>query len=336
MTIEIQSEAITPRRHTFGNLARRFGEDRPASRYEEATADLQPTDNFHYRPLWDPAHAIFDQDRTAIRMADWYAFADPRQFYYGTWTISRAGMIQTAERNLKLIGQRGLFDAVAPVWRQTIADYLIPLRHYEWGANMNNLRICDEGYGTQITSAAGFCAADRLGLAQHISLIGLALDGGQGDSLDTAKTAWLDAAHWQGVRRLVEDSLVVDDWFELFVAQNLAMDGVLHPLVFDRFEEEGMARGAVALPLGCAFVADWRADIGKWVDAIIRIATAESEANRALLSGWYRAWRDRAAEAAAPLAAHVLDTDGAAACAQIVADLDTLAARLGIETEAGA
>ncbi len=38
---------------------------------------------------------------------------------------------------------------------------------------------------------------------------------------------------WQELRHAVEDMLVTQDWFELFVAQNLALDGLLYPLVYE-------------------------------------------------------------------------------------------------------
>ena len=48
MSLEIKSVEIKPKRETFGHVARRIGEGKTASRYEEATYDLQPTANFHY------------------------------------------------------------------------------------------------------------------------------------------------------------------------------------------------------------------------------------------------------------------------------------------------
>ena len=53
MSIEIKTATLEPIRHSFANLERRFGE-KPASRYQEATYDLQAEVNFHYRPLWQP------------------------------------------------------------------------------------------------------------------------------------------------------------------------------------------------------------------------------------------------------------------------------------------
>ena len=84
MQIDLRTVSITPLRQTFDHVAKRLGGDKPASRYQEGTLDVQAKTNYHYRPTWDPAHKIFDETRTAIKMKDWYAFKDPRQFYYGS------------------------------------------------------------------------------------------------------------------------------------------------------------------------------------------------------------------------------------------------------------
>ena len=51
MTIQIKTIDIEPKRQTFGHIARRIGEGKTASRYQEATLDVQATANFHYKPL---------------------------------------------------------------------------------------------------------------------------------------------------------------------------------------------------------------------------------------------------------------------------------------------
>jgi phenol hydroxylase P1 protein len=58
------------------------------------------------------------------------------------------------------------------------------------------------------------------------------------------------------------------------------------------------------------------------------VAAAESSANADLVSGWYRTWRDRAVEAAAPLAITVL---GSSDAVQTIREgLDARAANLGL------
>lgn len=330
MNIDIKTSNLQPRRQTYSHVARRLGSDRPASRYEEATLDVQATANFHYRPLWQPEFELYDPRRTAVRMEDWYALRDPRQFYYGTYNISRAGMNQVTDGNFAFVEKRDMLSSLDSGWAATVRDYLIPMRHYEWGTNMNNMTVADQGYGTAVTAPAAFCGMDRLGMAQIVSRIGLALDGGDGASLDEAKTAWMEAPHWQGVRRMVEDSFVVSDWFEVYVAQNLAMDGIMHPLVFNKFDAAGREHGGAAISMLSEFMVDWFADNARWVDAVIKTAAKESGDNAKLLSGWFETWTARAVEAAKPLAAHVLGEDGEAAVDEVAADLNARAAKLGI------
>ncbi|MGB0747537.1 MAG: aromatic/alkene monooxygenase hydroxylase subunit beta [Magnetospiraceae bacterium] len=330
MSVELKTLNVKPRRQTFGHIARRFGEDRPASRYEEGMLDLQPTDNFHYRPLWEPEYETYDARRTAIKMADWYDLRDPRQYYYAAYNIARNVMRQAADHNFAFVEKRDMLDNVTPEWREKVEQYLLPLRHVAWGSNMNASHICDRGYGAAVTAPAIFTAGDQLGIAQLIGQIGMLLAGGTGEALDRAKEAWMSAPTWQGIRKLVEDSLVTKDWFELFVAQNLVIDGLLYPLVYEIFDAEGQKHGGAAISMLSEFMSEWFADHSRWVDAVIKRAASESPENAKHLGEWYAAWRDKTAEALRPLATHVLNGSGNSAVDSVLATLDARAAKLGI------
>ena len=110
MNIDLQAREIKPLRNTFAHVAKYVGDDKPASRYQEATYGAQPTANFHYRPTWDPAHEIFDASRSKIVLADWYVLKDPRQFYYASWTMARARQQDAIESNFEFVETRGLVD----------------------------------------------------------------------------------------------------------------------------------------------------------------------------------------------------------------------------------
>jgi len=89
-SIDLQAKEIKPQRNTYTHVARYIGGDKPATRYQEATLGAQPTQNFHYRPTWDPQYELFDASRSKIKLEDWYVLKDPRQHYYASWTIGRA------------------------------------------------------------------------------------------------------------------------------------------------------------------------------------------------------------------------------------------------------
>lgn len=306
MSIEIKTTSIEPLRQTFSNVAERLGADKPASRYQEAMFDLQPTVNFHYRPAWDPDHELYDQGRTAIQMEDWYTFRDPRQFYYGTWTMGRAKQQDAAERNFSFVEKRNLLDRVTPEGRQLAARIMVPLRHLEYGANLNNCYIAAYGYGTAITQAASFHAIDRLGIGQYLSRLGLMLDGNSAEVLDQAKEDWMSAPHWQPLRALAEKMLVTRDWFELYVAQNLVLDGLLYPLIYERLDEALTPHAGSTFSMLMEFQNEWFAESSRWVDATIKTAVAESDHNRTRIAQWVNDWSDQVITALEPVADEAL------------------------------
>ncbi len=329
MTIEIKTANLEPVRQTFSNLERRFG-NKPASRYQEATYDVQAEENFHYRPLWQPDKLLNDKSRTAIVMEDWYAFRDPRQFYYGTYVQQRAKMQELAENQYSFFEKRGLAKRLSDEVRQSLILNLIPLRHVEQAANLNNMYGAAYGFGTAITQALLYDGMDRLGVAQYLSRIGLILDGNSGDALAEAKTAWMEAAQWQGIRAQCERLLVTEDWFEVFVAQDVVMDAVMYDLVYRQYDQWLEQQDAQDVGMLTEFMRDWHKDNSRWVDAVLKTAAAESDDNKALLQQWTEQWRGVIAEAFAPLANSIWGDGGADAINQALATLDKRLKKAGL------
>ncbi len=328
MNIDLQAREIQPLRQTFTRVAIRTG-DKPASRYLEATLDAQPTANFHYRPTWEPGFDLFDTRRSAVRMADWYALRDPRQYYYATWTMARARQQDTMEANYQFVESRGLVGKMSDALRAHACEVLMPLRHVAWGGNMNNCTVCARGYGTAFTAPAMFHAMDQLGVAQYLTRLGLALD--EPGVLEAGKDAWLHDARWQPLRRCVEDTLVLQDPFEVFIAQNLALDGLLYPLILDQYVDEHLAlQGGTAVAMLTAFIPEWHDESARWIDAVVKTAAAESDDNRRLISDWYATHAGQARAALAPVAELALGEAGEAALASVRTALDARARKAGL------
>lgn len=329
MQIDLRTVSIDPLRHTFDHLARRFG-DKPASRYQEGSYDIQAAENLHYRPTWDPDQKIYDSSITRIVMQDWYALKDPRQFYYSNYTLTRARQQETTEANFTFVETRGLADALPDDLRQAVLDLLVPLRHAAWGANMNNALIAGYGYAAIFTNACMFHAMDNLGVAQYLSRIGLLL--GDVDALDAGKKAWMENEVWQPLRRYVEDTLVVRDPFELYVAQNVVLDGLLYPLVYEQLVDGDLSpRGASAIAMLTQFMRDWFDETRKWTDAMVKTAAAESAENRAVLEEWLGKWSERASAALAPIARQASPEQAEAMLAEGVAALKARLKKTGVE-----
>ncbi|WP_423460521.1 aromatic/alkene monooxygenase hydroxylase subunit beta [Ottowia sp. VDI28] len=328
MQIDLRTVSITPLRQTYTHIAERLGSDKAASRYIEGTMDVQASANFHYRPTWDPEHELFDPSRTKVIMKDWYALKDPRQLYYGTYTQARARMQETAEADFEFVETRGLADQYDDAARRTALDFYVPLRHVAWGANLNGASQCAYGYGTAFTQPCLYAAMDQLGIAQYLTRLGLLL-GQQGD-LEAGKHAWMEAPAWQELRHMVEDTLVMKDWFELYVAQNVVLDGLLFGLAYKEVDNALASQAGPTVAMLTRFQAEWFQDACKWVDSVIKTAAAESAENKALLSQWYSQWRARALEALGPVARLGLGEGSIAALERVAATLDARMNKAGL------
>ena len=127
--------------------------------------------------------------------------------------------------------------------------------------------------------------------------------------------------------------MVLKDWFEVFIAQNFALDGLLYPVFFETLNDRLNLDYGPTIAMLTRFPREWFADNSKWVDAVIKTAAAESPANRALLSDWSRVWRDRAAAALIPVVAKAFGADAPSVLAEAVQRLDARAKKLGLAVQ---
>jgi phenol hydroxylase P1 protein len=243
--------------------------------------------------------------------------------------MARAKQQENAEASFSFVESRNLAHAIPEDVKEDALRLLLPLRHVAWGASMNNDFIAAYGFGTGITQPALYAAMDQLGIAQFITRSALLF--ADADALDTAKTQWMEADEWQPLRRLAEDLMVEQDWFELFVAQNLVIDGLLFPLVYGTIiDDEISMRGGSAFSMTCQFQVDWAKEAVRWTDAQIKAAVKESDENAALVSEWVGKWKPRAIAALLPVAQIVLEDRAEAALEEVSAEFDRRLGKLGV------
>jgi phenol hydroxylase P1 protein len=320
---ELRTQVIEPQRKTFDHLVARYG-DRPASRYEEGSIDIQAKENFHYRPLWNPEKELYDESFSVLRLTDPYSFTDPRQFYYAPYVTSRAAMSDAFGATLGYLESRGLLERLPDAWRDVLAQLVLPLRHYESGAQLISTAAARFGFGTTITQCAAYAAFDRIGNAQLISRLGISLDGGTAGLLEDAKTSWLEDEALQGLRRLVEETIVEQDWALALVALDVT-DQLLYRVLFAHLDDVAITSGAPAYSLAAQHLTEWFKDQRRWLDALYRAWTTDPELgseNAGLLATAVSGAVDRALAALRPLAARAdaLVGGGALAALEQLAD----------------
>ena len=314
MQYELRYQVIEPIRQTYQNVIDRYG-DQPASRYLEGTLDVEPRENFHYRPTWDAERELYDERYTVLRLTDPYSFLDPRQYYYTPYVTNRAAAHEEFGKTLSYLEQRDLLARMPEPWRAVISSVVVPLRHYESGAQLITVNGARFAYGTSIEQCCSFAAFDRIGNAQMLSRIGLAAAEGTADILRTAKQEWLEATHLQPLRRLVEEIMILDDWAEAVLAVD-AVDQLLYPALYADLDEPALLGSAGAYSLFSQHLTSWFTDQRKWLDALVqawRDDPEHGEGNCTVLDRVQETWGARAAEAVGPLRHVIEDQVGGAA-----------------------
>lgn len=303
MQYELRYNVIEPKRNTYQNVIDRLG-DQPATRYQEATLDVEPRENFHYRPTWIQDRELYDPRYTVLQLTDPYSYADPRNFYYTPYVTNRAALHDEFGKTLNYLEGRDLLGRMPEPWRDLLATVVIPLRHYESGAQLVTVAGARFAYGTSLEQCCTFAAFDRIGNAQMLSRVGIALGAGAGGVLTTAKQDWLTGEHLQPLRKLVEEIMIVDDWAEGLLAID-HIDQLIYPLLYTGLDEQALLTGAGAYSLFAQHLSTWYADQRKWLDALITAWNTDPDhgtANTEHLARIATTWQPRAQEAVAALA----------------------------------
>lgn len=305
MKFELRQLSVESKRPTFQNLVDRFG-DKPASRYQEGTIDVQPREHFHYRPLWGPENEIYGDHFSKLKLTDPYSFLDPRQFYYYPYVSSRADLHDKFARTLDYLEDRQLLAKLPDEWRKLLVRLLLPLRHYEAAGQLLNSAATRFANGTSIAQCASFAAFDRIGNAQILSKLGLSLTE-DGACLAEAKQAWLEDEALQPLRELVEHLLVEKDWGVGLVVLAL-VDAQLYPLMYRHLDDAALLGGAGAYSLVAQHLANWYEDQQKWWTALVEAWLEDPELgsdNRAELDRIEQEWLPKATKAVMAIAAEI-------------------------------
>lgn len=318
MQYELKTQIIEPLRQTFTPLIERYG-NKPATRYQEGTIGLQPVENFHYRPTWDSERELYDPNYSALKLTDPYSYTDPRQYYYTPYVTNRAAMHEAFGRTLDYVTDHGLLERTPTDWQQLIAEVIIPLRHYESGAQMLYSNACRFSYGATIAQCCSYEGFDRIGNAQLISRVGIALGQQTADVLKGAKALWIEAPSMQGLRSVEERLLIEQDWAVGVIGLDL-VDELVDSLVYRYLDEEAILGGAGAYSLLAQHIGTWWTEHRKWLDPLYKAWIADEqygEANKAAIQAAVNTWLPQALAAVKLIAARADELAGTTSIAAV-------------------
>ena len=194
--------------------------------------------------------------------------------------VNRAAVHEAFGRNLSYVVDRDLLTKMTQAWQDLVTKTILPLRYYESGAQLINVEGGRFAYGTTIEQVFTYASFDRIGNAQIISRIGIALGENTDAVLATTKPAWLDDAGLQGLRRLIEELLVEPDWALSNVGLDLC-DRLIFPLLTAHLDEAALLGSAGAYSLLIQQLGVWWKDQRKWFDPLISAWVNDPEHGKA-------------------------------------------------------
>jgi len=133
------------------------------------------------------------------------------------------------------------------------------------------------------------------------------------------------------LRKYIEDTFVLKDWFELLVAQNFVLDGLLYPLIYQSFDSAFSAKAGPAISMLTRFQSEWFAETGKWVDSTIKIAISESGANQQLVQQWVEKYLALAIDAITPIAHLAFGPTASEVISELVEGFNQRSVKLGVK-----
>lgn len=216
--------------------------------YEVVTVRQQPYLHGQYRHIFDERdYDIYDPRYTRLKCSDWEAFRDPKKFWYTTYVRDRKKLSEEVENSFQMAVDLELIEDLPESWANAVRDIYTPLRHLEYGENVQMQYVIRYALGTPIEQCATFHAYDKVGRAQWITTWAMNMQEHHGEFLQHGKEVLLKEPTYQPLRRYVEEILVTDDWAEVLVAQNMTLDLLLGNLMYVHFTEKAKQNGDVHL-----------------------------------------------------------------------------------------
>ena len=302
-------DAAPPRDFTYINSVRR----RP-SEYEAVNLHCQPD----ARGGWDidPGLVVengriaWELSSTKLDHPDWYAFRDPAQLWQRSYVKLQAEQERSIERSCADAIAGGALADLDETWtREILGGHYRVWSFVEWGLFRASYTASRETLSDSLSAVYTFEAFDRLRHAQDVVWWMLALEKAvPGFSDAGAKEAWLQAEHYQPMRRVVEEIMhSTDDWAEVAVAINLCFDPIVGEVGLSRMVSRlAGLHGDSVTPMIIRTAERDRRRNQAWTQALVNLVIADdvpaAAENGAVIEEWLAKWTPAAIAAAEPLA----------------------------------
>lgn len=273
---------------------------RRPTEYEDLTLHTQPDPQAFAFQGWltrfPDGRAPWTDDSTALKCTNWWEFQDPAKQWQRTYVAMQAEQERSLERIVEAARCGGLFADFDETWAKTILGrYYAAYACLEYGLFRCFAYAQREALSATVGNACIFNAADKIRHAQDIALYGMDLaDTITGFSDAEAKTVWLADPIYQGARKNVEGLMACQDWGEVIIGANLALEPLFGVLARGHFFSRFAPRnGDAVTPAVLATVEnDWQRNL-QWTTALVNVLLRDPEhgvGNKKIVEAWLAKW----------------------------------------------
>ena len=288
---------------TWSKLAKN---KRRPSEYEIVTTNLQ-TRNRHRDQAYELSPApdlsmnewyrkhVFD---SPLQHDDWEEFRDPDALVYRVYTRSQDSQEEYIDGVLNEHNEIGHDEDLTPEWLDALETLYTPRRYLQVALQMSAAYILQIAPASTITACAGFQEGDEFRWMQRVAYRTRELQiahPSRGFGKNERKH-WENALPLQGLRELMEKTLIAYDWGEGFVANNL----VAKVAADETLRELTTTARAFRDPLLAALADNQLRDSDRsrrWSSSLVKFCTDAREENKAVIRSWIANWTPLATQA---------------------------------------
>lgn len=233
------------------------------------------------------------QKNSLIKAEGLDAFVDFLQTTYTSYIKRQKDkeiVLDASSRQIELSAYDKQLDSL---WVEQLAQFIAPLRYPWHGFQMISSYLGSMAAEGKLTIAFAFQTMDELRRIQRIAYRMGQMQESYPSWGQNSLREWQEAAHWQPLRRGIEQLLVTYDWLEAFVALNLAFKPILDRIILIHFAETAQKQGDYHL--GVLFHSFWEDCLWqqKWSMHLLELLLKPKE-NRLVIREWLSRWLNEA------------------------------------------
>jgi toluene monooxygenase system protein E len=278
---------------TWSHLAN--GRKKP-SEYDIVVKNLHyhaqdPEQPFHFANTHMNRWYIQYRNKSPLKHEDWDKFSDPDRLVYRTYNILQDGAETYIKGLLSQMSERGHDEMLDEEYAKVLARLYAPARYAYHTLQLSSAYLQQMAPASTITNCATYQTADELRSLTHTAYRTKELSNtfkNLGFGVNE-RQIWENDEAWQGIRELMEKTLIAWSWDETFIVLNLIAKPVIEELIQVQFAEYARQNSDTLLPLLSLSQYQDSLRHRKWATELIKMAY-ETPGNKEYVQSLITKW----------------------------------------------